>query len=47
MQATARAHRIGTNSEFVIRIGQTQDVSVYRLITAKTYESHMFERSTK
>ena len=37
MQATARAHRIS----------QTQDVKVYRLITCKTYEAHMFERASK
>jgi SNF2 family DNA or RNA helicase len=37
VQATARAHRIG----------QVNEVQVYRLITAKTYESEMFERATK
>ena len=37
VQATARAHRIGQQSE----------VMVYRLITAKTYESEMFERASK
>ncbi len=37
VQATARAHRIGQSSE----------VQVYRLITAKTYEAEMFERATK
>ena len=37
VQATARAHRIG----------QIKEVQVYRLITAKTYESEMLERATK
>ena len=37
VQATARAHRIG----------QTQEVQVYRLITARTYEAQMFERASK
>jgi len=37
VQATARAHRIG----------QQNEVLVYRLITAKTYESEMFERASK
>lgn len=37
VQATARAHRIG----------QINEVQVYRLITAKTYEAEMFERATK
>ena len=37
IQAQARCHRIG----------QTQEVKVYRLISAKTYERHMFERSSK
>lgn len=37
MQATARAHRIGQQAE----------VQVYRLITAKTYESEMFERAAR
>jgi len=37
VQATARAHRIG----------QQNEVMVYRLITAKTYESEMFERASK
>lgn len=37
LQATARAHRIG----------QKREVSVYRLITAHSYESEMFELSSK
>lgn len=37
VQATARAHRIG----------QTQEVVVYRFITKKTYESEMFQRATR
>jgi chromodomain-helicase-DNA-binding protein 7 len=37
VQATARAHRIG----------QTEEVQVYRLITARTYEAQMFERASK
>ena len=37
VQATARAHRIGQN----------QEVMVYRLITKKTYEAEMFERASK
>ena len=37
IQAIARAHRIG----------QTQEVSVFRLISKKTYESEMFERASK
>ena len=37
VQATARAHRIG----------QVNEVQVYRLITARTYESEMLERATK
>jgi chromodomain-helicase-DNA-binding protein 7 len=37
VQATARAHRIG----------QENEVKVYRLITTKTYESEMFERASK
>jgi chromodomain-helicase-DNA-binding protein 7 len=37
VQATARAHRIG----------QTQEVQVYRLITARTYEAEMFERASR
>lgn len=37
VQATARAHRIG----------QQNEVMVYRLITSKTYESEMFERASK
>lgn len=37
VQATARAHRIG----------QKQEVLVYRFITKKSYEAEMFERSTK
>jgi len=37
VQATARAHRIG----------QLSEVQVYRLITARTYESEMLERATK
>jgi chromodomain-helicase-DNA-binding protein 7 len=36
MQAQARAHRIG----------QTRSVSIYRLITKKTYEMHMFHRAS-
>lgn len=36
VQATARAHRIG----------QTAEVMVYRLITARTYEATMFERAS-
>jgi len=36
VQAQARAHRIG----------QTMEVKVYRLITAKTYEHKMFERAS-
>jgi len=36
VQATARAHRIG----------QTAEVLVYRLITARTYEATMFERAS-
>ncbi|CAD8164733.1 unnamed protein product [Paramecium pentaurelia] len=37
VQATARAHRIG----------QSKEVTVYRLITKDTYESEMFERAIK
>eukprot|EP00820_Chromera_velia_P016385 Cvel_25986.t1-p1 / transcript=Cvel_25986.t1 / gene=Cvel_25986 / organism=Chromera_velia_CCMP2878 / gene_product=Chromodomain-helicase-DNA-binding protein 9, putative / transcript_product=Chromodomain-helicase-DNA-binding protein 9, putative / location=Cvel_scaffold3020:243-17204(-) / protein_length=1212 / sequence_SO=supercontig / SO=protein_coding / is_pseudo=false len=37
VQATARCHRIG----------QTRDVKVYRLVTARTYEAQMFERASK
>ena len=37
IQATARAHRIG----------QTQEVKVYRLLTRNTYEAKMFERASK
>lgn len=37
MQATARAHRIG----------QSKEVTVYRLITKDTYEAEMFERAIK
>ncbi|OII72686.1 uncharacterized protein cubi_01636 [Cryptosporidium ubiquitum] len=37
VQACARAHRIG----------QTRDVKVYRLITARTYEAEMFERASR
>eukprot|EP00742_Colponemidia_sp_Colp-10_P009005 GILJ01009787.1.p1 GENE.GILJ01009787.1~~GILJ01009787.1.p1 ORF type:complete len:1414 (+),score=330.67 GILJ01009787.1:621-4244(+) len=37
LQATARAHRLG----------QTQEVKVYRLITARTYEAEMFDRASK
>jgi SNF2-related domain/Helicase conserved C-terminal domain/F/Y rich C-terminus/F/Y-rich N-terminus len=37
VQAQARAHRIG----------QTSEVKVYRLLTAKTYEKQMFERTSK
>jgi len=36
LQAMARAHRIG----------QTKAVSVYRLVTAKTYEMHMFHSAS-
>jgi SNF2 family DNA or RNA helicase len=36
LQAQARAHRIG----------QTQSVKVYRLLTKKTYEMHMFHRAS-
>lgn len=36
IQAQARCHRIG----------QTQMVKVYRLITKGTYERHMFERAS-
>jgi len=37
LQAIARAHRIG----------QTQEVKVYRFITKKTYEEQMFNRASK
>ena len=37
IQAMARCHRIG----------QTKDVTVYRLITRKSFESEMFERASK
>ena len=37
VQATARAHRIG----------QTEEVQVYRLVTARTYEAEMFERASR
>ncbi len=37
IQAQARCHRIG----------QTQEVKVYRLICAKTYERYMFEQASK
>lgn len=37
IQAIARAHRIG----------QTQEVKVFRLISKKTYESEMFERASR
>lgn len=37
VQATARAHRIG----------QENEVQVYRLITNNTYESQMFQRASK
>ena len=37
IQAQARCHRIG----------QTRAVSVYRLVTRKTYEARMFERASK
>jgi SNF2 family DNA or RNA helicase len=30
-----------------LRIGQTKEVKVYRLITSKTYERQMFERTSK
>lgn len=36
LQAMARAHRIG----------QTRKVSIYRLLTAKTYEMHMFHSAS-
>ena len=36
MQAQARAHRIG----------QTKAVKVYRLLTRKTYEMHMFHKAS-
>lgn len=36
LQAQARAHRIG----------QTNSVKIYRLITRKTYEQHMFHRAS-
>jgi chromodomain-helicase-DNA-binding protein 7 len=36
IQAMARCHRIG----------QTQDVKIYRLLTRKTYEAQMFERAS-
>jgi SNF2 family DNA or RNA helicase len=35
-QAQARVHRIG----------QKKSVKIYRLITAKTYEQHMFHRAS-
>lgn len=37
VQAQARVHRIG----------QTQSVKIYRLITRNTYERSMFERASK
>jgi len=37
VQATARAHRIG----------QKDEVMVYRLITNNTYEAEMFKRASK
>ena len=37
LQAIARAHRIG----------QKFEISVYRFITAKTYEQQMFDRASK
>jgi chromodomain-helicase-DNA-binding protein 7 len=37
VQAIARAHRIG----------QTEEVKVYRLISKKTYEAQMYERASK
>jgi chromodomain-helicase-DNA-binding protein 7 len=37
VQAIARAHRIG----------QTEEVKVFRIVSKKTYESEMFERSSK
>lgn len=37
IQATARAHRIG----------QKKEVTVYRLITANSYEAEMFEISSR
>jgi superfamily II DNA/RNA helicase len=37
VQAMARCHRIG----------QTQDVKIYRLLTRKTYEGQMFERASR
>lgn len=36
MQAMARCHRIG----------QTKDVKVYRLVTSRTYEQHMFQKAS-
>jgi chromodomain-helicase-DNA-binding protein 7 len=37
VQAIARAHRIG----------QTEEVKVYRLISKKTYEAEMYRRASK
>ena len=37
LQAMARCHRIG----------QTRDVTVYRLVTKDTYEEHLFETSSR
>lgn len=37
VQAIARAHRIG----------QTEEVKVFRLVTKNTYEAEMFERASK
>ena len=31
----------------VHRIGQTKDVRIYRLVTAKTYEAEMFKRASR
>ena len=36
LQATARAHRIG----------QKEEVNVYRLVTSKTYEAEMFQMAS-
>lgn len=37
VQAVARAHRIG----------QTEEVKVFRLITKQSYETEMFQRASK
>lgn len=58
LQAQARCHRyiyqVNQSHDFsrslcigVCRIGQTKEVKVYRLITSKTYERQMFERTSK